>query len=341
MKRVPPAPEFAVAQAVQRLQERFVYPDDLGGGGPAVLPGGGGAPTVVVAASDASDLSKSKADYWCTGAGDEFTLQGVVDRFATTGCLLILTEGTYNLASSWTISGTTWVRGAGADATFLIGNVALGAVALPGEKGKMSDLFVENQANNANATGVEITGNALLDNLVVFSTGGIGIDIGADQSMVRRCEVGGETHGIYLTSGSHVWIAGNYVESDGVGIQVDGDLAIVIGNHINDAETHGLVVAGADGVYQGNVVNGSGDSSANTFDNYRITGNRNTVIGNTAIAQATTRYGINVVAGATNNVVFANMLGDSSVYATADSVDAGTGTILAAAGGVIGGQFAY
>ena len=46
----------------------------------AITPGGGGgAPTVVVAASDATELSKAKADYLCTGVDDHLMVQEAVD----------------------------------------------------------------------------------------------------------------------------------------------------------------------------------------------------------------------------------------------------------------------
>ena len=42
-----------------------------------------------------------------------------------------------------------------------------------------------------------------------------------------------------------------------------------------------------------------------------------------------------------NNAVYANYLGDSSDYGTADSIDSGTATQTTPAAGAIGGQFAY
>jgi hypothetical protein len=42
-----------------------------------------------------------------------------------------------------------------------------------------------------------------------------------------------------------------------------------------------------------------------------------------------------------NNAVYANYLGDSSLYTTADSIDSGTATQTTPAAGAIGGQFAF
>jgi hypothetical protein len=52
------------------------------------------------------------------------------------------------------------------------------------------------------------------------------------------------------------------------------------------------------------------------------------------------RYGLNIMSG-NNNAVYANYLGDSSLYTTADSIDSGTATQTTPAAGAIGGQFAF
>lgn len=64
-----------------------------------VVGGGGGAPTVVVAASDAADLSKSKADFVCSGTNDQDTINQAISTLSNGGRVL-LTEGTYNVTDS-------------------------------------------------------------------------------------------------------------------------------------------------------------------------------------------------------------------------------------------------
>ena len=67
-------------------------PFSLGGGG-------GGAPTIVLAASDATDLSKSKADFQCTGTNDHDTIQAAIDLLddATSLGRIFFTEGVYDV----------------------------------------------------------------------------------------------------------------------------------------------------------------------------------------------------------------------------------------------------
>jgi hypothetical protein len=96
MKRLPPDPAYAVDDVVLELARRFQYPD-ADTLAPAVMPGGGGGvPTVVVAASDASELSKSKADFLCTGVDDNQIVQQAIDIVnLANGGTIWLTEGNF------------------------------------------------------------------------------------------------------------------------------------------------------------------------------------------------------------------------------------------------------
>lgn len=248
----------AVPDAVDRLLRKFEYPRDavfpsaFVGGGP------GGAPTVVVAAADASDLSKSKADYICTGSSDELTLQSVVDLFATFGCLLILTEGTFDIKNTWTVSGATWVRGAGLGATFLIGSVPLGALVSPGTDGKMSDLYVENTSANAAAEGVRMTGErSLLDNVYAFCNGDAAINMAADLTTVRYCYAEGATYGVLHSSGERPRIVDTFIDDVTTGIEISNNRAQVRGNDIT-ASGDGVAGTGDDGVVIGNIITAGG-----------------------------------------------------------------------------------
>lgn len=93
-RRVPPRPDVVVAARTEEMWNRFVYadrPQRI----PAVNPVAGGAPTVVVAASDATDLSKSKADIQCTGDDDQLQLAQALAVLEPAGGRLLLTEGNY------------------------------------------------------------------------------------------------------------------------------------------------------------------------------------------------------------------------------------------------------
>ena len=55
--------------------------------------------TVYIAASNASDESKSKADFVCTGTNDESVINTVIASHSSTGCTIKLSEGEFNIGS--------------------------------------------------------------------------------------------------------------------------------------------------------------------------------------------------------------------------------------------------
>lgn len=109
---LPASPIHRPAGAFERADAFF------DGGSGLLIGGGGGAPTVVVAASDASDLSKSKADFVCTGSGDEQTIQAAADVMSTGGRIL-LTEGTYYVAADEIFITNIHLLGMGPFATII------------------------------------------------------------------------------------------------------------------------------------------------------------------------------------------------------------------------------
>lgn len=68
------------------------------GGSPLILGGGGSAPTVVVAASNATQSSKDRADFVCTGIGDEQVVQTAA-ALMPSGGRIILTEGVFRFTT--------------------------------------------------------------------------------------------------------------------------------------------------------------------------------------------------------------------------------------------------
>ena len=131
-------------------------------------------------------------------------------------------------------------------------------------------------------------------------------------------------------SGVTDWIIANNASSLGTnGISVAGDRVSIVGNSVGGEGFlggDGIEVVGNQNSVLGNIITMPGQDATNTFDGIRTTGNENHVQGNRVIPHADTRYGINIVSG-NDNAVFANYLGDASVYGTADYVDGGTGTI--------------
>ncbi len=89
--------------------------------------GGGGMMTISVAASDASQSSKDKADFVCTGIDDQVTIQLALDKLGAVGApygRLILSEGTFFCTGTWStfgdFEGGIIIQGMGANATRVI-----------------------------------------------------------------------------------------------------------------------------------------------------------------------------------------------------------------------------
>lgn len=431
--------DAAVFELVDRLNNKFEYPDELGGGGVGFGGGAGGAPTVVVAASDSTDLSKSKADFVCPGINDDETIQAAADLL-TNGGRLVLTEGIFSVApDSIQLLADTHLMGLGAfDATVLavtgdgdIVNVATDCVisdivfdgqlasTVVGIAGNASNVELRSVRFNDMTTAVEVGGDdwrllscaAAAFNVVnwlsftvghqyfrmtgcmtggrinlngtetveiagniIASTIALGTttqDVsivgntfwqpaGTDDAIINGTTVTGlvvsgnsvfESFGyeaVLLTSASETVISNNVFSGITAGISLTSCSGVVVsGNHLGGdgyLGEYGIILSSSnDCVITGNLILEPGQDTDDTFDGITVGGDRNVVVGNkiTPSAQANgTRYGINVASGS-DNAVYANYLGDSSVYATADSVDSGTNTQFAPAAGVIGGQWAY
>jgi len=100
-------------------------------------------PTVVIAASDATDLSKSKADYVCTGTNDQTTLNAAIAAHGSFGFIRVaLTEGTFNIAAA--VSNVTQLTGCGWS-TSLNFTQSFGGIAM--RFAYASDLFFNGNGN--------------------------------------------------------------------------------------------------------------------------------------------------------------------------------------------------
>lgn len=153
--------------------------------------------------------------------------------------------------------------------------------------------------------------------------------------------------GVIVVGNGIKWAFGSDGAADVAAFHFDGCAGGVVGkNHAEDFYLGGFYFdACTDMIVVGNRASNADDLTDNTYDGYQIFGasGRVSLISNESYPTpggTSMRYGINIAAG-NDDVVYANMLGDSSEYGTADSVDAGTNTQLAPAAGAIGGQFAY
>jgi hypothetical protein len=79
----------------------------------------GRAPHVVVAASNASATWKNRADYICSGTGDESTINSALSAVATSGGTVELSDGAFSLSGAVAMGSNQMLAGQGNGATVL------------------------------------------------------------------------------------------------------------------------------------------------------------------------------------------------------------------------------
>lgn len=254
------------------------------------------------------------------------------------------------------ITGGTWGVDNQGDAEWLIAdNIFIGTFGCRFDVGANNCLVAGNTFDSGGQilfdggsfNGCKVTGNTVVsgqgdavDGIIVFDNGAVDCQITDNQIYDANAE-----DAIRVTGATDVMISGNQIgEGADKGIVVSSGVRCqVVANSVKFSGEHGIDYGGADGELVGNLVYGSGQNTTNTWDNIIVAGNANLVEANHVLpapSAPVTRYGINIASGS-NNAVYANALGDSSVYGTADSIDSGTATQTTPAAGAIGGQFTY
>lgn len=247
--------EAAAYSLLWRLWRRFQNPERPKGGGGFSTGAGGGAPTIVVAASDASERSKSKADFICIGVSDQDVIQQALSELGGLGPggTLWLTEGTYKCrwrsGSVSVISSNTTgisIRGLGIKASVIeVAGSPTGVgqpiIDLGGQGALVSDLTVEDhQPGTTQTVGVVVSNSyAAVQRVGGFTRGPfIEITSGANDAIVTDCWIDGTFNSGIHTSGAGVVISNCLINIDpttsGIGVLVDGSAPDVIieNNHI-------------------------------------------------------------------------------------------------------------
>jgi hypothetical protein len=159
----------AQADAIRTLVRRYQALDNIGQGTSAPDPIGFGVrgtldptkpgiPTVVVAASDASELSKSRADFLCDGTADEVEINAALAVIPSYGGRVLLTEGNFSITGTITLNTpATVLQGIGE--TYLFAAVdSLVMVAIEDHKCHIRDLRLDGQTDQTriNVQGIDL-----------------------------------------------------------------------------------------------------------------------------------------------------------------------------------------
>ncbi len=229
-------------EAVRRLLDKFDYPDRES---PAqvipILPtlgGGGGAPSVVVAADDAAALSKTKADYVCTGDNDQVPIQAAIDSLGSAGGRILLTEGNFGIRvptgdGAIKLDDYHHLQGMGPESTFLVDLTASdpGAgssmiqVGSAGNDVVISDLSYDHEYS---AKGISIiASNRVWIHRVKLDQRGTGVSVykerlgGLHMSQCYSVTGGVGADLIFVENGTDLWIVDNWLQGGRNAIRIE------------------------------------------------------------------------------------------------------------------------
>lgn len=168
------------------------------------------AATLVVAASNAKDTTH--ADYFATGTADDVTIQAAISALPSGGGQIVLSEGTFNIASDIVLSSNILFRGQG-DATILKTTASTSANCI-----KVSS------ASNVIIEKIQINGNKANTNQPGVGTQYIALN------------------GIYITGSTNVTIEDCYIHDHYAGgILADSSTELLISNNrIKDGYDNGV-----------------------------------------------------------------------------------------------------
>lgn len=285
------------------------------------------------------------------GSGDFSSIQEAIDALPSTGGVVYIKEGTYNISKTITIlkSNISLIGAGNSTILFLVAGVhsdllkiGNGTTTLEGIK--IKDLKIDgNGANNATGTnsGIYFLGGAA--NLItkcVISNCEI---INADWSNLRTDYMENSliidniavsttvTHSFYLQRTNQVRISGNVIDTGGNGMTFTNNTlnSIIIGNIISNTTAYGMgETALVNCVVSNNMVTNAG---TNGFEigvgNTTMTGNMATDCGDAGfyiygtgeftlssnVAESNTEHGFEIAGGGDNSTIIGNVAKNNDV----------------------------
>lgn len=308
----------------------------------ATAAGGKRYATVVVAASNSLHHAAADADFVCTGTNDHTTINNAINTLPSAGGVVLLMEGTYNIAGQVNGNGVTDLRGMGENnfETFLNVKYALATngVALTGFM-TVENLAIQNTVAQANS-GISLLNGAFVVREVLFNStmsaaslnAGIFCVSGAGSpspGWIINCQATGGANWLGFDAAGGAILGGLYATSIGTGVRVNGADQIVRGSILASC-LQGLTCANSssDTLVTGCLLHDNGDA---THDQITVDGTRNDFTNNVVRkGSASPRNAIRVLAGSTAALLNGNDL--RLGYVTAAINDAGAGTIFGMTG---------
>ncbi len=164
--------------------------------------------TLVVVASNSKTISKKSADYLCDGTADDVQIQAAITALSSTGGKIVLSEGTFNIATTPLISSNNLIIEGQGKGTILksVASSSVNCIGL-------------SQANRIVIRNLQIDGNKSNQSGSISYTVNAGIHISrCDDVLVENCYVH-DTYmqGIYMEDSTNLIINKNRVYNTGDG----------------------------------------------------------------------------------------------------------------------------
>ena len=254
-----------------------------------------------VAASDASAISKSRAQFTCDGTADEVQINAATTALPAGGGKVVLSEGTFTIAATITLDDKCSLQGQGPDATTVKvdDSTQINAITLASNAGDLviSDLTVDgNKANQSDGSD---------DN----SQNGMYLAVGTPYRVsVQNCKVVDNYYNGIVCSGFEFTLIGcgmfgNGTAADSYGLHLSSCYqAKVYGCHVGN-DNSGMANWG--GIYfylagRNSIMGCSVYSNTNTGINLSNEANDNQIVGNWVSYNGI--YGIEMANGERNNI---------------------------------------
>lgn len=294
-------------------------------------------PTLVVAANDATASQKATADYVCDGTADNVQIQAAIDALPTASGIVQLTEGTFSIAATITITKKISLVGSGIaitklDAVSGLNDWVITFVPSSDIYAYIGHMYIDHNGTTQNAGGcIKAAGavQSLFDHIhfdTPYSAGlqfdQIGVGQFGHHNRVTNClfdhgdNSAGDGRGIYLTNSDENMIVNCDFETMGgaganpYAVHDASGINHIIGCVFVNGKT-AIRIASSNGTrIEGNMFDGIG---RNGID---LNGSRCSVIGNTfdgvGSETANTYSCINITFAGTFNAFVGNMLRSNS-----------------------------
>jgi hypothetical protein len=246
--------ESGVYEALRKDLRKFVpLPPPLSGGDGERFETAKGAPTIVVAASDASELSKQKADMVCVGVNDEVIIQAALDSITYGRCLL--TEGTFtmNEAGVITLDNGQTLEGLSPARTLLTlaaAGVTNDNIIEGGSGTRVANLRILSTIATIDGITFDTSGEVLgvIENVGVFVEG-VGIVALTDYTRITGVRIDSGADSAIDVSGDFCTISGSWLSSADIGVDTIAACAnlSVVDSYIT-AGSHAVRLVDADNV---------------------------------------------------------------------------------------------